>query len=446
MQRPWARYIPALTSLLLLLPLAFSSPGSPTVWRFGLPRVLTGDEPHYLLLINSALRDGDLDLANNYAAVHRGGEQAGLRFVGSPLDHHTVWFENGVRRTWAGTYERDGERWDRDGDGHPVPRVRADADPPAAGHPEYSTHPPGLAFLLALVLFPFRGSQFIEPLALCCSAIAVVVAMFMFRALLKKYLANPVQVDLIAAVTFLATPAWHYGRTLFTEPYLLLCAIGAYSLALRGKSALLAGTFIAVGTLMKPPIALILIPLLVMYIADGQLKRALLFVSPVAVAVALFLWLNVSMFGSPWLASQAWLKGSILVGAIGMLFSLQFGYLFVAPAIILAIVVWPGFIRAHRRDAIVLASAIGILYLFYASFGSWNGATAYGARHIVPLIPLIFVSLVALPEMQLSQRPALRTAGVAICLLSIVINASAALPYWRYWDSNLIYAAIVKRN
>ena len=28
---------------------------------------LTGDEPHYLMVTASVLRDGDLDLANNYA-------------------------------------------------------------------------------------------------------------------------------------------------------------------------------------------------------------------------------------------------------------------------------------------------------------------------------------------------------------------------------------------
>ena len=38
----------------------------------------TGDEPHYLVLINSVISDGDFDLANNYRDVHRGGPRLGV--------------------------------------------------------------------------------------------------------------------------------------------------------------------------------------------------------------------------------------------------------------------------------------------------------------------------------------------------------------------------------
>ena len=49
------------------------------------------DEPHYLVLINSLLDDGDLDVSNNYASVHAGGQDAGLFYaVGRNLDHHAL--------------------------------------------------------------------------------------------------------------------------------------------------------------------------------------------------------------------------------------------------------------------------------------------------------------------------------------------------------------------
>ena len=136
---------------------------------------------------------------------------------------------------------------------------------PLDGHPEFSTHPPGVALLLAPILFPFRGTQLIEPLAICCSAIAMIIAMLMFRSLIRKYNSNSAFADLVTVVTFLGTPAWLYGRTLFNEPYLLLFAIGSYSLALRGKNPVLAGILIGCGMLMKPPFALLIIPLFLMY-------------------------------------------------------------------------------------------------------------------------------------------------------------------------------------
>ena len=53
---------------LLLAPLCVSGPvpgaGTPLSY-FVKPMVHSGDEPHYLVLINSVVRDGDIDVANN---------------------------------------------------------------------------------------------------------------------------------------------------------------------------------------------------------------------------------------------------------------------------------------------------------------------------------------------------------------------------------------------
>jgi hypothetical protein len=213
-------YPPVLIGLFLLLPLLFGSPSSTAPLHLGLPRVYSGDEPHYLVIINSIILDGDLDLANNYAAIHMGSPQAGEDSSGSASDHQTVWFESGSRKEWREIYEIDPANWDRDNEGHPVPRLRAGQPTPLDGHPEFPAHPPGVALLLAPILFPFRGTQLIEPLAISCSAIAMILAMLMFRSLIRKYNSNLAFVDLVTVVTFLGTPAWHYGRTLFNEPYL----------------------------------------------------------------------------------------------------------------------------------------------------------------------------------------------------------------------------------
>ena len=293
-------YLPVFISLLLLLPLLFGSHHSTSTLHLGLPRVYSGDEPHYLVLINSVILDGDLDLANNYAAVHRGAPQAGNDFSGSALDHHTVWFESGSRKHWRQIYEFDPAHWGHDGEGHPVPRLRAGNAAPLEGHPEFSIHPPGVALLLAPILFPFRGTQLIEPLAICCSAIAMIIAMVMFRSLVRKYNSNSAFADLVTVVTFLGTPAWLYGRTLFNEPYLLLFAIGSYSLALRDKNPVLAGILIGCGMLMKPPFALLIIPLFLMYFLKRRFTSAALLVLPAVASLTAFLWLNDVMFGSPW--------------------------------------------------------------------------------------------------------------------------------------------------
>src|SRR5438045_1339912 len=54
------------------------------------PRVVAGDEPHYLMIVNSLLHDRDLSLAADYRRVKQNGYEAGLAARGSELDHHTI--------------------------------------------------------------------------------------------------------------------------------------------------------------------------------------------------------------------------------------------------------------------------------------------------------------------------------------------------------------------
>ena len=431
---------PALISVALLLPHLFASNHSTAPLQLGLPRVFSGDEPHYLLAINSLVIDGDLDLSNNYAAVHKGATQAGQRWARyRTLDHHTVWFEHGVRRYWWNVYE--GAHWDRDSQDNPVPRLRQGASPPPDGQPEYPTHSPGLALLLTPFLLPFRGSQFIEPVAIYCSGLAVVLSMFMFRSLIKSYNHNIHSLNLVTAVTFLGTPIWHYGRTLFTEPYLLLFTIASYDFALQKKVPLIAGVFIGLGMLMKPPFALLMIPLLGIYVIRRELLSAALLLLPVCLSFAAILYFNQLMFGSPARVPLAWEHGSFLTGAIGMLFSVQYGLLIVAPAIVIVFAVWPSFFKAHPRDGIVIASAVIVWFVFFASYAYWSGAVCYGPRYLVPVLPLLFVGLANLPHTSLWQNRWGRYGTIIICALSIGINAIAAMKYWKYWDSNPLLSA-----
>lgn len=421
--------IPVLVTLALLAPLLWSNDGH------RLPRIFSGDEPHYLMSIHSVMLDGDLDLANNYAGVHKGSGQAGRNFAGTALDHQSVWFEGRERRNWETVYERSPVNFDRDADGHPVPRLQAEARQPPAGHQEFSQHPMGLALLLAPILYPLRHTAFVEPAALVCTAIAVIGAFFLFRALLAKYNVGGRAADLIAAVAILGTPAWHYARTLFTEPYLLLFAVGAYSFGLRGHPAL-AGISVALGILMKPPFALLLLPLFAIYAWERNLKALIRLSLPVAVSIAVLFAINHAMFGSPLAAAQAWLHGSLIRGTGGILLSPQYGLLMVAPAFVVAVAAWPAFFRQFPRDALVIGSGFAMYFLIAASWKYWNGATAYAARIVVPVIPLLFVSLVALPNTAMWRWRPMRLAMLSICALSIVINGFAAMPYWQNFDTN----------
>lgn len=429
----------ALVALLLLVPLLYGSPNTPGRNHFGLPRVHSGDEPHYLVLLNSVLRDGDLDVANNYLAVEQGDIQAGRDYAGWALDHHTVWFEGERRRDWQRTFEMDPAKWDHDSAGRPVPHLRAGQSPPVQGHSETSTHPPGLALLLAPLLYPLRGTDLMEPAAILCSALAVIIAMLMYRALIRSYTDDRRVVDLATAVTFLGTLAWHYGRTLYTEPYLLLFATAAYSLALRGRSPWLAGAMIALGILMKPTFVLLALPILAMHGVARDYRAALAFALPLAAGVLATLAYDATMLGAPFRGVQEWKQGSPLASAFLMLFSPQRGLLITMPAIVVALLAWPQFFRDHRRDALVLGAGVLINYALFANFGDWVGGFCYGVRYMVPVLPLLFASLGSLPQSAWWRSRAFRGAVAAVCLLSVAINARASIQYWKYWETNPLY-------
>jgi hypothetical protein len=296
--------------------------------------------------------------------------------------------------------------------------------------------------LLAPLLFFVRGTTLVEPLAIASSTLAVIAAMFFYVGLVRKYEPTPIVAYAAAIVTFLGTPAWHYARTLFSEPLLMLCAIGAYSFALRDKSLLVAGAFVGLGLLIKPPSALLMLPVLAMLLYERRLSDAVLFCAPVAAGLAAYLALNFLTFGSPFATAQGWLPGSTVTGIVGSLFSPQYGYLIVAPAIVAAFFGWPEFFCRYPRDAVVLGGGIMLHFLLYASYGSWSGSTCYAARYIVPLLPLIFVPLAILPQSRLWQTPCARYGLGALCALSIATNGVAAMAYWKYWDTNPVALAM----
>jgi hypothetical protein len=295
------------------------------------------------------------------------------------------------------------------------------------------------------LLLPLRGTDFVEPAAIACSALAVILAMLMFRALIRTYTDSTVRADLVTAAAFLGTPAWHYGRTLFTEPYLLLFATAAYSVSLRGRSPLLAGVLLSLGVMMKPPFILLAGPLLIMLVLERRFRGAVLLILPLLMATLAMLWYDAALLGAPLRSVQDWLQGSFIRGAGGILFSKQWGLLITAPALLVALIAWPAFYRLHRRDALVLLAAVAIYAALFANYQNWNGATSYSIRYLVPVGPLFFVSLVALDGTAWWRSYAFRGVTVALCLLSVLINGSAAIQYWKSWDTNLIYATLTAK-
>lgn len=358
---------------LLLAPLACSRPlrGADHSLRWGLPDINSGDEPHYLLMVNSVLNDGDLDLSNNHRAVHLGSRDAGRRFAGELIDRQVNWYAaDGELRSWPFVFDTDRSHWRRDTNGALIAPLRSGEGAQAPLH-EYCWHPPGLPLMLATALFPLRGTRFVEPAALLCSAVATVAAAWLFFLLIRPFAARENQALFAMAIAFLGTPAWHYGRTLFTEPFLIACAIGSYWLYLRRRQSLAAGVVLAFGATLKPPFAVLAVPLVVDRLlakdarAICQLVFALLAAIAAIIGAGCLTWVSVIACWGMWHGGHCY--GPRLIVPVVPLFLVP-----------LATVPQQGWwrVRSSRR----LAMALGGISVAFNAVGAFGCGYSFGVH------------------------------------------------------------------
>lgn len=424
-----------LLTIALALPLTLSR--AHDVPFLGLPLVTSGDEPHYLVMLHSLVNDHDLDLSNNYDRARQGSVEIGVGRIGAAIDHQIAWYgTDGSWRGWDSVYD-----YARDASGKALPpptlpERKPDAPREFEGKPQYSQHPPGLPLLLAPLVYPARGTAWVEHLSIVWSTLATLACALLLRELLRGLSSDRGLVNATTLLAILASPTWHYGRMLFTEPWLALCAVGALTLATRKNSFFLAGLFLAVGIQMKPPFALLAGPLFVDRLLSRDAKRAALFALPITLSVALVLYENQLFFGAPLRAAQPWESGNLLTGALGGLFSLQHGLIPFCPALLLALAGFPALFRDHRREAwLVLGMSLPYCLLMW-SWYCWWGGYCYGPRLVAPIIPLLFLGALKVLESfsQLSLR--LRRLVVATCSLSLLISAMGAVVHLAFWEKH----------
>ncbi len=431
---------------LLLAPLGVSGPvpGAPSPLSLGgLPMVHSGDEPHYLVLINSVISDGDIDVANNYADVHAGGLQAGRKFAGWAIDHHVNWYWHEHLIHWWQAYENDYTKWNKDADGHPVPTLRADSIHRPVNVREYSQHAPGLAWLIPPIVWPFRGTSLVEPLVLLCSALATVAGLLAFCRLVRPYAGSDWQVVLVAVVAYLGSPLWHYGRTLYVEPFLALLCVAAYAAVLRYDRYLVAGLCIGAGVLLKVPFAVIAVPLIGEALWRKRWQEAASCAAPIVIAGALLLWCNYRTHGGWLLFPQKWEWGLPLFGVAGLAFSWKHGLILFSPVVLVSLLGVREWFRRQPREATLITTATVLYGLVMASWAQWWGGTCYSARLIVPVVPFLFAPLCSLVDSKWwTSDWRLRATTWTLAVVSILFGMIGAFSCEHVWDKHPLQIAL----
>lgn len=398
-----------------------------------LPKVKGGDEPHYLVQISSLLADRDLDLRNDYDAARRGGLQAGWNFQKAALDHHTFWMKDGERIYWYQIYTNP-TTWPRGNDGILIPQTITGKTDEYLDRPEHSVHPPGIAFLLAPLLWPLVGTRWLEVVAVLCSTAAVCGGALIFFRLARRYTMNPTTAAVATALAFLGTPLWAYSRTLFIEPFFVFFALAACVWVLEREEGWVPGLFVGIGVFLKPNFVVLALPFAAYLLYKKKWGSVLTFCAGPVVAVSCLLWMNSVLFGSPWVQVPPYEPGNPLKTLPGILFSWNHGLLAFSPIVFLSFWNWRRFRRENKEEAFLLGS----LFLAYmgviSSIGNWDGGWSYGPRYLVPVIPFLMVPLVYVPVDWKFLTPGHKRFVLFLCVLSVLMNALGAAG--KYWSLN----------
>jgi hypothetical protein len=309
-----------------------------------------GDEPHYLMVADSILRDGDLSLERDYA------EGRYRTFHDQPLEPHY--------------------------------RVRG------KGGAIYSLHAVGLSLLI-----------------LPAWALAGYAGVTVFMALLAALLAREVRewvrelggsdglADALGWLTVLTPPLAHYAGLVFTEvPAALALTFGLR----RGRVPGVAASAVGLAAGLLPWLNVRYAPLAVLVLAYALWRRRsprewLGLLGP-ALASALALvayhqvlygfWDPRRVYGRrPELALSA-----LADGLPGLLLDQEFGLLVYAPLLALAL---PGVAALWRRDrrlCVVGLLAVGAVGLTAGAWPMWRGGFNPPGRFLVPVAPLLLLA------------------------------------------------------
>jgi len=379
------------------------------------PGAVGGDEPHYLIAINRLLSHHDFQLQDEYESVARGGLEAGVRFQGVQLDHHTVVVNRRTGHYAAGI--NDGIGWRR----NPAPEFA-----PSAEVYETPAHPVAFAALIALAIAPFHpGATDVE------GDVGFVLALISFLGPLTTYcLARRIGMGrgsaILAALLLVAASPWlAYSRAYFRESTIGVSLILALW-ALMEDLPLLAAIAAASVAILKPPLAFVGACFMFNEVQEGRRQDT--------IKMALVL----GLFGLVFLAFNYWMHKTVTHLGFGSLLHINKPYdAFLDPAHgILTFAPWTvfGFVAIAKSfgsfepdSRLLRYIAIPVALYAVALVGCGFGpGYCYGPRYWVPFLP--WLAIATMLAMRKASRPA-RIVCVLLVLLSVAIAVPGALRY-----------------
>lgn len=405
-----------------------------------LPLTRSGDEPHYMIVINSIIFDRDLDLRDDYERVRLGGFEAGRRFAGSNLDHHTVIIDthSGKETLWHNVYD-----WMKPNDCRAPCEGFERKDPSSPERDDYierSSHPIGFPLILTALVAPTFPKS---PLSVERRA-GIVMVLISWLGIVLTYLITLRQTRshaasfLGSALLAVASPWTAYSRSFFSEPLIGFFHLAALWAILERK-VFLAAVALVLASFVKPTTAVVVAS----WIAVASMARdkgmAFTLVGVCALGALGVLSLNYFLTGSymrtgttgwVWITSPLDLPSTFIDPAHGLLVFVPWT-IFAWLALLRSL---PDLFRKGLRPDIYswaglpMLGTLVLLALFY-----YLGGTCYGPRYWVPFLPWLAV-LAAVSFYDASSL--IRKAGNRLLFLfAAILGMAVAVPGYLFYES-----------
>lgn len=134
------------------------------------------------------------------------------------------------------------------------------------------------------------------------------------------------------------------------------------------------------------------------------------------------------------------LDGNIFVGLSGLLFSPGKSIFIYAPLILISIFLFRRFARQYPKEAIYTSILAIFWLLLHARLRSWYGAAGWGPRHLITILPIIFLPFAVNLE-YIWSKISLKITTIILAGFGFILGLSSIISNWHF---RMMYA--IERN
>jgi len=174
----------------------------------------------------------------------------------------------------------------------------------------------------------------------------------------------------------------------------------------------------------------------------APLRAAAAIALPSAAVAAIHVAVNYAKWGlwigSPMTAQSFLLHGSLWDGLVGLLVSPGAGLFAYSPLLLMLPLLWPGFWRAHRAEALTVLALTASFLVLCGRFVFWHGLwSAPGPRYLFALTPLLLLPLG--PWLDAPHPRWQRWLAGALAAIGCAIQATLVSAHWRHTVERMGY-------